>query len=73
MQGLPFLLAESLGVARAIGNGTEQVEALTTFSLATPVLAEGRTAAVLTGVLVPIVFTNSLAATIFALGLMLPM
>ena len=69
VHGLSFLLAEALCVARAIDNGAEQIEALTTFSLATPVLAEGRTTAVLTGVLAPTVLANSFATTNRALGL----
>ena len=73
VHGLPFLLAEALCVARTVDNGAEQIEALTTFSLATPVLAEGRTTAVLTGVLAPTVLANSFATTIRALGLLLAM
>ena len=73
VNGLPFLLAEALCVARTIDNGAEQIEALTTFSLATLVLAEGRTTAVLTGVLASTVLANSFATTIRALGLLFAM
>ena len=73
VHGLPFLLAETLRVARAVDNGAEQVEALTTFSLATPMLAEARTPAVPTGVLLLSMLANSLATTILALVLLLSM
>ena len=67
MHGLPLLLAESFRVARAVDNRAEQVKALTTLGLATPVPAEGRTATILTGVLVSIVLANSFATTLLAL------
>ena len=73
VQGLPFLLPETLGVARTFFNGTEQIEALTTFSLATPVLAEARPPAVPTGVLTLAMLANPFATTIFALGFALSM
>ena len=73
VHGLPFLLAETLRVARAVDNGAEQVETLTTFSLATPMLAEARTPAVPTGVLLLSMLANSLAAAVLALVLPLSM
>ena len=73
VHGLPLLLAESFRVARAVDNRAEQVEALTTLGLATPVLAEGRAAAILASVFVPIVFANALATTLLALILILAM
>ena len=73
VHGLPFLLAKTLCVARAVDNGAEQVEALTTFSLATPVLAEARTPAVPTGVLTFTMLADPVATTILALGFALSM
>ena len=73
VHGLPFLLAETLRVARAVDNGAEQVEALTTFSLATPMLAEARTPAVPTGVLLLSMLANSLAAAVLTDVLLLSM
>ena len=73
VEGLPLLLAKSLRVTRAVDNRAEQVKALTTLGLATPVLAEGRTATILTGVLVSIVLANSFATTLLASVLPLPM
>ena len=73
VHGLPFLLAETLCVARAVDNGAEQVETLTTFSLATPMLAEARTPAVPTGVLLLSMLANSLAAAVLTDVLLLSM
>ena len=66
VESLPLLLAKSLRVTRAVDNRAEQVKALTTLGLATPVLAEGRTTTILASVLVPTMVANPIAPTLLA-------